>query len=170
MGKAVEQDLSSFMAVLIMTIGCLMVILVSNVIIIVSNPENTRITSIIRTAIWDDSEEEDKLVPFFDGNKFKEPSYIDVRRDRLILYPGATVVPVRDLEMEGNALERLLREVEEKKSEQYIVLLIRPRSSTIARQLQRAIRARGIDLGWDLFEDNRTVDYTGARKESGVEE
>jgi hypothetical protein len=151
--QAVEMDLSSFMAVLIMTIGCMVVILVSNVIIIISNPENTTITSIVKSALTEGQD------PFPQGNKAKEPSYIDVRRDRLVIYPGESIVPIRDLQLEGNEFEKLLDRVAANIADEYVVLLCRPGSVVVSRQLQKNISQRGIELGVELFEQDREVVY-----------
>jgi len=161
--QGVEMDLSSFMAVLIMTIGCMVVILVSNVIIIISNPDNTSITSIVKTAIWIEGDEEEGKDPFPNGNKLKEPAYIDVRRDRLTIYPGEHIVPVRDLQLEGNAFDKLLDRISTNKANEYVVLLLRPRSVVVSRQLQKTIVQRGIGLGYELFEENREVNYESAK-------
>ena len=156
----VKQDLSSFMAILIMTIGALVVLLVSNTVIIISNPENTAITSIVTSSLYfpggDGSE---GGTPFPRGNEMKEPNYIDVHRDRIIIYPGYEVLPVRDLERRGNALERALERIQEQRDDQYIVLLVRPHGGAVYRRLAKAIRDRGIDMGLELFEADREVNY-----------
>jgi hypothetical protein len=151
--EALEMDLSSFMAVLIMTIGCMMVILVANVIIIISNPENVTITSIVKTALTEGDD------PFPQGNKDKEPAYIDVQRDRLTIYPGKSIVPIRDLQLEGNEFEVLLDRVGTNIANEYIVLLCRPGSVVVSRQIQKTIAQRGIELGVELFEKDREVTY-----------
>jgi len=158
-----KLDFSSFMPILILTIGCLVVLLVTNTLIIISNPENVRITSVIRSALYTPGVDTEQALeggaPFPFGNKSKEPAYVDVYRDRLVLYPGEDIVALRDLELEGNAFERRLQEIEDSREENYIILLVRPRSATIARRLRKAIRARGIDFGWELFESERPVNY-----------
>lgn len=155
-----KQDLSSFMAILIMTIGVLVVLLVSNTVIIISNPENTAITSVVTSALYVPmGEGTEGGSPFPHGNVQKEPNYIDVHRDRVILYPGSEVVPVRDLERVGNPLERKLDRVEAAKDQEYIVLLVRPRAAAVQRRLVKAIRDRGIDIGLELFEAGREVNY-----------
>ncbi len=162
----VKQDLSSFMAILIMTIGALVVLLVSNTVIIMVNPENTAITSIITSSLWvpppigDGSE---GGTPFPRGNMMKEPLYIDVHPDRIILYPGAEVLPVRELERRDNALERFLERLHENRHEEYVVLLVRPRAALVSRRIAKAVRDRDIDLGAELFEDGRAVDYEARR-------
>lgn len=148
------------MAILIMTIGALVVLLVSNTVIIISNPENTAVTSVVTSSLYipggDGSEGGS---PFPLGNMNKEPNYIDVNRDRIVMYPGDEVLPVRDLERRGNALEAFLERVYEVRDTEYIVLLVRPHSAEVYRRLAKAVRDRDIDLGIELFEADREVDY-----------
>lgn len=167
MGKkgksSVDQDLSSFMPILMLTIGSLVFLLVVNTIIIMSNPENVRISSVIRSAIYVPSDKggtgTEGGSPFPFGNQYKEPSYIDVYRDRLIVYPGDDIVPVRDLEIPGNAVEELLVHLSKTKDEEYVVLLVRPYAARIARRLGKLIKERGIDIGYELFESDREPNY-----------
>jgi hypothetical protein len=154
-----KQDLSSFMAILIMTIGALVVLLVSNTLIIISNPNNTAITSVVTFSLTGDESDDGMGSPFPRGNIVKEPSYIDVHRDRLVLYPGGIVVPVRDLERSDNPLNTFLDRIRQNRNAEYVVLLVRPRAATVSRRLAKAARDRDIDLGFELFEANRDVDY-----------
>ncbi|MEM7393310.1 MAG: hypothetical protein AAF492_13280 [Verrucomicrobiota bacterium] len=154
------------MAVLIMTIGCLVVLLVSNVIIIISNPENTSISTVVRAAVEADGD--DKLgaaTPFPYGNRLKEPTYVDVFEDRLIIYPGEEIVPLPDLDREGNAFERLINQVADNNSREYIIFLVRPKAAVVVRRLKKTVKERDIDIGYELFEENREVEFE-ARKDN----
>lgn len=161
------QDLSSFMAILIMTIGALVTLLVSNTLIIISNPENTQITSIVTSSLYVPpplgGTGSEGGAPFPLGNKVKEPMYLDVHRDRIIIYPGEEVLPVRDFERVGNILEERLSDMEGKADREYVVLLVRPRSAVVARRLAKAVRDRGIDLGVELYEADRPIRYDPKR-------
>ena len=166
---AVEQvkfDLSSFMAVLIMTIGCMIILLVTNVVVIISNPENLTITTLVPRAYEPDSDEDKELAkkmgePMF-SNKDKEPSYVDVNPDKLIIYPGEHVLPIQDLEQSGNAFEQLLNQVAEHRDTEYIILVLRPESSRIAKVLRSAIVDRNIDVGMELFDKDKEINYIKA--------
>lgn len=169
--RGFNQDLSSFMCVILMLIGAMVIILISNVVIIISNPENIRITSIIRTVgvyTGMDADEMGGPAPFPYGNRIKEPLYVDVNRNHLIIYPGGEIVSMRDLEKEGNAFERLLDQVESNREEQYIILLARPGTANIIHRLKVVVRDRDIDLGCELYEAERPVDYDSAARASGV--
>jgi hypothetical protein len=153
MGKknrdSTKTDFSSFMCIILMLTGCLVTIMVANIMIISANPDNITITSVIG------------LSDFSDGNVTKDANYIDVYRDRLDLYfdQGNRMesVPISDLEAKGNKLDQFIDTVSAVKDTQYIVMLVRPDSADIYRRLRSAIRARKIDLGMELFENNQTV-------------
>jgi hypothetical protein len=164
--KGVVLDLSSFMCVILMLIGVLMIMLISNVLTIISNPENVTISAVIKGSLYaerdsTDADEALMLVPKF-GNKNKEPVYIDVYGDQIVLYPEGQIVPVVELERAGNAFERLLSTVALRKDELYIVLLARPRSARVLRRLRTAIHDRQVDMGFELYEEGRTVDIASA--------
>lgn len=161
-------DLSSFMCVILMLIGVLMLLLIVNVITIISNPENVQISAVIKGALYAEKDElnEDQglmLVPKFQ-NKNKEPTYIDVYGDQIVIYPEQRIVPIADLERPGNAFERLLNAVALKKDERYIVLLARPRSARALRRLRTAIHDRQVDIGFELYEEGRTIEVAGVGK------
>jgi len=173
--KGVVLDLSSFMCVILMLIGVLMIMLISNVLTIISNPENVTISAVIKGSLYaerdsTDTDEALMLVPKF-GNKNKEPVYIDVYGDQIVLYPEGQIVPVVELERAGNAFERLLSAVAMKKDDLYIVLLARPRSARVLRRLRTAIHDRQVDMGFELYEEGRTVDIaaTGISAEESLE-
>lgn len=167
--RGMSQDLSSFMCIILMVIGVMCIILIVNVVLIISNPENIRITSLIQSAsAWMGGQTElGGGQPFPFGNRAKEPSYIDVQKDHLVLYPGEEVVSLRDLERPGNAFEQLLNAIESRKDQEYVVLLARPGTAQVFHRLKKLVLDRGIDLGWELFEEGRPVEYERAAKASG---
>lgn len=153
MGKrnrdSTKTDFSSFMCIILMLTGCLVTIMVANIMIINSNPDNFVITSVIG------------LSGFAGGNVAKDANYIDVYRDRLEVYfdkgERKKVVPLSDLETSGNPLEELVDQVYQIRETEYIVLLVRPYAAEITRRLRAAIVSRGIDLGMELFEADKEV-------------
>jgi len=164
-GGETKQDLSGFMPILLLSIGCLVFLLIVNTIIIMANPSNVRITSIVRSALFvEGGLGTEGGQPFPNGNKEKEPVYIDVHKDHLTLFPGEDVVSLVDLEVEGNAFEQFLQDVATKHDELYIVLLVRPRAAMVARRLKKAIYAQNIDIGYELFEEERAVNYDSFRR------
>jgi hypothetical protein len=145
MAEAAKTDFSSFMCVILMLTGCLVTIMISNIIIIAANPENVQITSIIQGLEGDKPQEDSH------GNIIKSPWYLEVWRDRMIIHPGGEEIGVRELERKDNRFEQFLTTVQAKNDRQYIVLLVREHGATIARKLKKVIRDRKIDIGMDLL-------------------
>ncbi len=94
----------------------------------------------------------------------KEPYYIDVHTDRLILYPSEKVIPWSETtDQLDPRLMAFLDKVGAQRDEAYIVLLVRPHAAANYRHIARLVRDRGIDLGSELFEAGRSVDYEQRR-------
>ena len=143
-----KTDFSSFMCVILMLTGALVTIMISNVVIIAANPENVQITSIIPQGFDPAAQKE---VEDTTGNVTKNPWYLEVWRDRMIIHPTGEVIEIVELEEKGNAFEKFLDRVEARSSSQYIVLLVRENAAALARRLKQAIRDRKIDTGMDLL-------------------
>ena len=141
---------------ILILIGILVIIMVSQALIIVANPDAQTIRAIILSKI--DAIKEDKAFPH--GNKEKEPTYIDVHRDRLVIYPGSVEVSVRELEEPGNNFEKVLSTIEQHKTDEYIILMVRPRAAAVARRLRKIIsEEKLIDLGMELVESKASIEY-----------
>ncbi|HPC58030.1 MAG TPA: hypothetical protein PK689_03435, partial [Kiritimatiellia bacterium] len=61
--KGVECDTSGFQNIVLMLIGVLMILLISNVLTIISNPENIKIGSVVTGAVYDEDEAETTFMP-----------------------------------------------------------------------------------------------------------
>lgn len=162
MGKkrdATKTDFSSFMCVILMLTGALVTIMISNVVIIAANPENVQITSIIPSGFDPTTEKE---VEDTQGNMQKNPWYLEVWRDRMIIHPSGEEIAISELEMKGNSFEKFLDRVAARKNTQYIVLLVRENSAALARRLKQAIRDRKIDTGMDLLYKSEPITIRNA--------
>ncbi len=163
--KAQEVDTSGFQNIVLMLIGVLMIILISNVLTIISNPENIKIGALVSGAIYEGEDDEARafVAPKF-NNMRRDPIYIDVEpRQLTIFYPpraNPQVVPTRDLSFEGNAFEKFLDQVEEISSKRYIILLMRPGSARLQRQLRQTIAERKIGLGFEPWDRGRIINIS----------
>lgn len=144
-----KTDFSSFMCIILMLTGALVTIMVANIMIIGTNPDNFVITSVVG------------LTGFKGGNLSKDARYIDVYRDRLDLYfeNGARkeTVTLAELELRGNKFEEFVSQIYNKRETDYIVMLVRPGSAETSRRLRTAIGNRGIDMGMELFQDEQLI-------------
>lgn len=150
-----KTDFSSFMCIILMLTGCLITILISNVVVIAANPNNVEITSIVNADL---NNEEVEVVG---GNIIKNPWYVEVERDQITIYPGEHRMSLKDLENKQNAFEELIERVKAKSESQYIVLLVRPYASSVARQLKKIIVDRKVDVGIDLLDRGMPLVFSG---------
>ena len=155
--KQAEVDTSGFQNIVLMLIGVLVIMLVSNVLTIISNPENIKIGAVVTGTIYGDDADEKSFVPPKFQNMRQDPIYVDVEPGRLIIYPEKTEILAQDLLFEGNEFEKFLDDVEKVKSVRYIVLLLRPGSAVFQRRLRQVIRERDIDLGFEPWEAGRPI-------------
>ena len=167
--KQADFDSSGFQNIVLMLIGVLVIMLVSNILTIISNPENIKIGSLVTGAVYEDEENQKNMMPPKFQNMRQDPLYIDVEPTRLIIYgsvsnPEKKVIEARDLLLEGNEFEKFLGQVELAKAQKYIVLLLRPGSAVFQRRLRQVIRDRKIDVGFEPWEAGREILIAGQGK------
>ena len=155
--KMAEFDASGFQNIVLMLIGVLMMMLVSNVLTIIANPENIKIGALVTGSVYGENDEDATFIPPKFQNMRQDPIYVDVEPTRLIIYPEKKVIEERDLMFEGNDFEKFLEDVEKVKSVRYVVLLLRPGSATFQRKLRQVIRDHGIDVGFEPWDVGREI-------------
>ena len=160
--KMAEFDASGFQNIVLMLIGVLMMMLVSNVLTIISNPENIKIGALVTGSVYGENDESDTFIPPKFQNMRQDPIYVDVEPTRLIIYPEKKVIEERDLAFEGNEFEQFLADVEPVKSVRYVILLLRPGSAAFQRKLRKVIRDRGIDVGFEPWDTGREIIVSGS--------
>ncbi len=158
--KQADFDSSGFQNIVLMLIGVLMMMLVSNVLTIISNPENIKIGALVTGAVYGEDEDAEFIPPKFQ-NMRQDPIYVDVEPTKLIIYPEKKEIAARDLMFEGNDFEKFLDDVERVKSVRYVVLLLRPGSATFQRKLRQVIRDRGVDVGFEPWDAGREILVAG---------
>lgn len=160
--KMAEFDASGFQNIVLMLIGVLMMMLVSNVLTIISNPENIKIGALVTGSVYGENDEDATFIPPKFQNMRQDPIYVDVEPTRLIIYPEKRVIEARDLLFEGNDFEKFLDDVERVKSVRYVVLLLRPGSATFQRKLRQVIRDHGVDVGFEPWDAGREIMVSGS--------
>jgi|ERR1051326_1121884 hypothetical protein len=98
----------------------------------------------------------------------KIPSYIDCHPDGVTLYsndrPKGTQVTWDDLQRPDNSVNQLLDKVQQHKDEEYVVVMVRPRSVKFYRTVRNLIEKRPIDVGYDAIDADFKVDWNEAEK------
>lgn len=168
MSKAAEVDTSGFQNIVLMLVGVLMIMLISNVLTIISNPDNIKIGAIVSGSVYEeDADEKDQAAPPKFQNMSKNPVYVEVRGHELIIYPDYTRVKDTELRIPGNPWEKFIERIATVRETRYIVLLLRPDSALFQRQLRRVIKDHQIEVGFEPWDTNRRVSVAGMVDLSG---
>jgi hypothetical protein len=166
--KAAEVDTSGFQNIVLMLVGVLMIMLISNVLTIISNPDNIKIGAIVSGSVYEeDADEKDQAAPPKFQNMSKNPVYVEVRGHELIIYPDYTRVKDTELRIPGNPWEKFIERIATVRETRYIVLLLRPDSALFQRQLRRVIKDHQIEVGFEPWDTNRRVSVAGMVDLSG---
>lgn len=97
-------------------------------------------------------------------NMRKDPVYISVNSQDIVLYPDERSFLPRDLDMPNSDFERLLDDIEKVGRVRYVVLLLSPDSSRLQRRLRTLIDQREIDLGLEPWDPGTKIDATKINK------
>jgi len=162
-GSSATDIMTALIGCLILILlGILLIILVAQSLIMITDPEKSQIVSVVPSNVH--GFPEDKAFP--KGNTEKEPTYVDVRRDRVEIhrpeYASPLVVSHRELHRAGNPLEEVINIIVENASAEYVVFLVRPDGAKLARTLRAGVKEKRIDVGWELFDSKRIVDHVSA--------
>jgi hypothetical protein len=161
--KSADVDTSGFQNIVLMLVGVLMIMLISNVLTIISNPDNIKIGALVTGTVYEEEGEtgEGTFIPPKFQNMEKNPVYVEVRAHRLIVYPELIVVSESDLRLPDNGFEKFLKDLQPLSSSRYIVLLLRPDCALFQRKIRRVIQDYNIDVGFEPWDASRTIRVAG---------
>jgi ribosomal protein S15P/S13E len=146
---------------ILILLGILIIIFVAQVLVVITEPDNKDIVSVVESRV--DGFRESKAFP--DGNLVKEPTYIDVHQNMVIIHPGQTEIPQRELFLPKNRLTDILDEIRKDAENQYVILLVRPRAAKLQRYLRdQVISQYNLDIGIELFESARPVEHVSSTR------
>jgi len=157
-------------------IGILLMVFIAQSLIKISDTTNAKIITVTPSLV--DGFREDRAFPL--GNVAKEPTYLDVRREKVVIHPNNIIVEQRDLFVSKRAtkkgelnydftpdgdLDRLTRNIQENATGEYVVMLVRPGAADISKRISDLLRARGIDVGRELYSSDRLVEHVSKTRE-----
>ena len=160
-GSGTDIMTSLIGCLILILLGILIIIFVAQVLVVITEPDNKDIVSVVESRV--DGFRESKAFP--DGNLVKEPTYIDVHQNMVIIHPGQTEIPQRELFLPKNRLTDILDEIRKDAENQYVILLVRPRAAKLQRYLRdQVISQYNLDIGIELFESARPVEHVSSTR------
>lgn len=177
-GSSSATDLMTCLigCLILVFIGILLMVFIAQSLIKISDTTNAKIITVTPSMV--DGFREDRAFP--QGNIAKEPTYLDVRRDKVVIHPNNIVVEQRDLFVSRRAakkgelnfdftpdgdLDRLTRNIQENATGEYVVMLVRPGAADISKKISEVLRARQIDVGRELYSSDRLVEHVSKTRE-----
>lgn len=87
----------------------------------------------------------------------KNPVYVDVKPQKIIIHPEMTEIAVTNLAAPENEFKRFLDQAENVRYVRRVILVLRPGSARLQRQLRQMIRDRGIEVALEPLETGRAL-------------
>ena len=89
------------------------------------------------------------------ANMRKDPVYIDVQPDQIVIYPEKMEIAASALAVPHNGFEEFLDQVEQVRSVRYSVFVLRPGSVDLQRRVRQLMQDRNLELGFEPVETGR---------------
>jgi hypothetical protein len=161
--EKIDINVEPFLSIMVIVLKLISLILVAIVMRIAMNPQAKKIHSL-----------EGLYSGHNNATNPKIPSYIDCQPDKLTLYsddmPQGTVVSKEDLQRPDNAVNELLDKVQQHETNEYVVVMVRPKSVVLYRTVRKLIERRPIDVGYDAVDTAFKVDWNEAEKALAISE
>ena len=163
-GSAMDIMTALIGCLILILLGILVIILVSQVMVVLAEPDQTQVHSIVISEV--DGFRETEAFPR--GNTVKEPLYVDVHPNYLFVYGYDLRFSAPDIWTPGNEYDTIVDTVAHRSDSEYILFLVRPGATelydalikklTLHNQNPRTPRESQIDYGVELYESFRTID------------
>jgi hypothetical protein len=155
--EKIDINVEPFLSIMAIVLKLISLILVVIVMRIAMNPNSKKIIAFAGLYSGHNNTANPKI-----------PSYIDCLPDGLMLYsndsPHGTPVSWDDLQRPDNAVNLLLDKVQQHKEDEYVVVMVRPKSVKFYRTVRNLIEKRPIDVGYDAIDTNFKVDWNEGEK------
>ena len=158
--KQIRIDVEPFLSIMAIVLKLISLILVVIVMRIAVNPKGIKVVDLL-------GRQTSHGVP---AGQAKEPSYIDCFQDRLVLYPANVTNTWDELLLPDSAVEKLLDQIQVSNRNQYVIVMARPESLKVFRQVRKLISQRPINVGFDVVAADFKVNWNEAVKRLQVAE
>jgi hypothetical protein len=162
-GSAATDIMTSLIGIMILVlIGILLTTVITQAVVVLADPTQKDVVTVLQSQV--DGFPEERAFPH--GNDKKQPIYLEVVKDKVIIHPGKAEVSQRELRQPDNLVAKKIDEAATNADDYYFVLVIRPGAALLGRQLRTEIRKRGLDVGVDLFDSARQLEHVSKTEES----
>jgi|GEM_PF-1061452 len=157
--KQINIDVEPFLSIMAIVLKLISLILVVIVMRIAVNKDSKRIINLLPSSSRGG----------VTSDLAKEPSYIDCFSNSVVLYPLVVTNTWEELQRPDNAVDAMLDKIQAKSKTDYVIVMARPDSVKVFRQVRKMVNERTIDVGYDVVDADFKVDWIAAERRLGVE-
>ena len=157
--KQINIDVEPFLSIMAIVLKLISLILVVIVMRIAVNKDSKRIINLLPSSSRGG----------VTSDLAKEPSYIDCFSNNVVLYPLVVTNTWEELQRPDNAVDTMLDKIQAKSKTDYVIVMARPDSVKVFRQVRKMVNERTIDVGYDVVDADFKVDWIAAERRLGVE-
>ena len=159
--EKIDIDVVPYLSIMVIVLKLICLILIVTVMRIALNPQGVKAVAIEHLFGVERKSEDGKT-------HIKAPTYFDCSALGVTISPGNLTVDVNSLSEPNNPVDATIRRIRSNSSNEYAIVLIRPRGVRTYRHLRRQLDVAGLDVGYDVFDADVKVDYKAAAKASGI--
>lgn len=156
----VDIDVVPYLSIMAIVLKLICLILIVMVMRIAVNPDALKI--IRYSQLYQPPEEAGTKASTGGGTErqiSREPIYIDCHADHVEVQPEGTIISIMDLQQRGGALENVLKDLVDRSSNSFAIVIARPNSAPVYRYVRRQITARKLTVGYDVLESHVIIEW-----------
>ena len=161
--EKIDIDVVPYLSIMVIVLKLICLILIVTVMRIALNPFGVKAVSIKGVYGAEHKSEDGKT-------HIKMPTYFDCNAQGVTIFPGDITVSVNSLSEPGNGVDAAIRRIGTNATNEYAIVLVRPRGVRAYRYLRHELEKSHIDVGYDVWDADVKVDYGAAVKAAGIEE
>ena len=161
--EKIDIDVVPYLSIMVIVLKLICLILIVTVMRIALNPYGVKAVSIKGVYGAERKSADGKT-------HIKAPTYFDCNAQGVTIFPGDLTVSVNSLNEPGNGVDSAIKRISTNATNEYAIVLVRPRGVRAYRYLRQALEKVHVDVGYDVWDADVKVDYSAAMKAAGIED
>jgi hypothetical protein len=157
----VDIDVVPYLSIMVIVLKLICLILIVLVMPIALNPQALKVLSL--TEMF--KTQRDKNAPLM------LPTYFDLNPEGITIQPEGKSVSVADLQEANNPIRQALTRMQANtNANEYVVMIIRPNTVALYRQVRKMLTGLKIPVGYDVMEADAKVDWVAEAKRLNIQQ
>jgi len=162
----IDIDVLPYLSIMLCVLGIICLIIVVMVMNIALNPKAAKVLAF--HMLYQGFAKGESATPGAGGNVVKSPSYLDCSAEGVNIFPGDITVLAGELQQTSNQVKVVIDRIQGNASNEYVIVLVRPGSLPVYRQVRKMLANRPIDIAYDALEANAKIDWKKEAKDLNI--